>query len=67
MPTPTTETVTLLRDLEHRGEVRKAGEAIEIRSDLRARLERNGYIEPRLAFPRTPEDVMLQPHPDSLR
>lgn len=51
------ETVTLLRDHEHRGILHPAGSQITIRPDQRKLLEKAGYIDPRTPYPSTPADL----------
>lgn len=45
MSTQKTETVTLIRDHEHRGMWLPAGSKIDVRPDQKMRLARNGYID----------------------
>lgn len=64
MNSPSTETVTLTRGLEHRGLWLPDGSKIDVRQDQKMRLARNGYID--VGGPQTisgPQDLDPQSPP----
>lgn len=62
MSVPKVETVTITRDLEHKGLWLPAGSKIEVRQDQKMRLARKGYID--VGGPKSisgPQELDLQP------